>query len=358
TGYESLLFERPKLYDVLLKQIPSEKITMGKRVLKIEEKDDQVIIHCADNTSFEGDIVVGADGAYSSVRQSIYKRMENMGTLPKSDKDGHSIGSICTVGVAQLPDLEKYPSLQANRSSFAVTLGENLRSCSIISVPGNRVCWALGKQVSSQTEPNDEKFRNNEWAISQANDSMLEEFRSLKCPWGGTMGELIDLTDKNLISKVFLEEKLFKTWYFGRTVLIGDGAINAIEDAVIIANCIANMTDKTQKSVDEAFKSYYRQRYHPSQKSYQRSSIWHRVNYGQFWMDRLLRQIMIKYMPRWAHSWVSTKTLTYRPQAQWLPLVQNKGRMQVMPQEFEKYQRIKSKRVNVETEKTSTPKAV
>ncbi|ORZ08744.1 hypothetical protein BCR41DRAFT_388476 [Lobosporangium transversale] len=133
TGYESLLFERPKLYDVLLKQIPSEKITMGKRVLKIEEKDDQVIIHCADNTSFEGDIVVGADGAYSSVRQSIYKRMENMGTLPKSDKDGHSIGSICTVGVAQLPDLEKYPSLQANRSSFAVTLGENLRSVTIVS---------------------------------------------------------------------------------------------------------------------------------------------------------------------------------------------------------------------------------
>lgn len=37
------------------------------------------------------------------------------------------------------------------------------------------------------------------------------------------MGEIMDDTPKELISKVFLEEKVFKTWYHGRTVLIGDG---------------------------------------------------------------------------------------------------------------------------------------
>lgn len=38
-----------------------------------------------------------------------------------------------------------------------------------------------------------------------------------------TMGDLIDWTPKDLITKVMLEEKVFETWYDGRVVLIGDG---------------------------------------------------------------------------------------------------------------------------------------
>lgn len=48
----------------------------------------------------------------------------------------------------------------------------------------------------------------------------------MPCPWGGTIGEMIEDTPSHLISKVFLEEKNFKTWYNGRTVLIGDGKGN------------------------------------------------------------------------------------------------------------------------------------
>lgn len=36
------------------------------------------------------------------------------------------------------------------------------------------------------------------------------------------MGDLIDKTPKELISKVMLEEKLLDSWY-GRTALLGDG---------------------------------------------------------------------------------------------------------------------------------------
>ncbi|KAF9309489.1 hypothetical protein BG003_009704 [Podila horticola] len=36
------------------------------------------------------------------------------------------------------------------------------------------------------------------------------------------MGDLIDRTPKELISKVMLEEKLFETWFGGRVVLLGD----------------------------------------------------------------------------------------------------------------------------------------
>lgn len=38
-----------------------------------------------------------------------------------------------------------------------------------------------------------------------------------------TVGNLIDISPKDSISKVILEEKVFDTWYGGRTVLLGDG---------------------------------------------------------------------------------------------------------------------------------------
>lgn len=57
---------------------------------------------------------------------------------------------------------------------------------------------------------------------------MCREVRHFKVPIGKegvtvTMGDLIDKTPKDMISKVMLEEKLFETWFGGRTVLLGDG---------------------------------------------------------------------------------------------------------------------------------------
>ncbi|KAG0334488.1 hypothetical protein BG004_000388, partial [Podila humilis] len=36
------------------------------------------------------------------------------------------------------------------------------------------------------------------------------------------VGDLINATDSKKISRVMLEEKLFETWFYGRTVLMGD----------------------------------------------------------------------------------------------------------------------------------------
>lgn len=57
---------------------------------------------------------------------------------------------------------------------------------------------------------------------------MCKQVRDLKLPTDSegrvwTIGDLIDRTPKNLISKVMLEEKVFDSWHGGRTVLLGDG---------------------------------------------------------------------------------------------------------------------------------------
>jgi hypothetical protein len=65
-------------------------------------------------------------------------------------------------------------------------------------------------------------FKNIEWG-PEANEAAIKEVRNFPCTLGGTMGDIIDMTPKERISRVFLEEKLFETWYHGRVVLIGDG---------------------------------------------------------------------------------------------------------------------------------------
>lgn len=52
---------------------------------------------------------------------------------------------------------------------------------------------------------------------------ICEDVRNFKCPFGGSVMDLIEATPKGLVSKVLLEEKMYRTWYHGRVVLIGDG---------------------------------------------------------------------------------------------------------------------------------------
>lgn len=51
---------------------------------------------------------------------------------------------------------------------------------------------------------------------------MLDEIRHFKTPYG-TMGNLFDASPTVLVSKFCLEDKPFKSWNHGRTVIIGDG---------------------------------------------------------------------------------------------------------------------------------------
>jgi hypothetical protein len=72
----------------------------------------------------------------------------------------------------------------------------------------------------------DQDYRRADWG-PEAALAFCEKVRDLPVKSGGnkimTIGDLIDVTPKEQINKVRLEEKIFETWHYGRTVLIGDG---------------------------------------------------------------------------------------------------------------------------------------
>ncbi|OGM49771.1 monooxygenase [Aspergillus bombycis] len=69
--HETARFHRGHLHAALLDHVPSERIHLGKTVVSADVSHDKVILHFADGTSTQGDILIGADGIHSKVRQSF-----------------------------------------------------------------------------------------------------------------------------------------------------------------------------------------------------------------------------------------------------------------------------------------------
>lgn len=117
---------RPDLIRILASRIPAEKLHYNKRVIATHQDDTQVTITCADNTTYSGTILVGTDGAYSSIRQKMFKELEAEGLMHISDAKPMQSDYDCVVGVTGPMDTEKYPLLKEELCEFKIVMGKTL----------------------------------------------------------------------------------------------------------------------------------------------------------------------------------------------------------------------------------------
>ncbi|KFH66085.1 hypothetical protein MVEG_08186 [Podila verticillata NRRL 6337] len=242
---------------------PTERIHLGKKVLSLLQNENGVMIRCHDNSTHHGDILVGCDGAYSAVRQHLYKDLKVLKQLPKSDDVPLPFSCVTLVGQTEVLDPEEFPDLKIATFTTAK----------------NKVCWSVVQYLNKKTSRDNDAFRNSEWG-PEAAEEMCRLVRHFKVPGGKdgrilTMGDLIDRTPKELISKVMLEEKLFDTWNYGRTLSPagGAGALTAMHDAVALANWICTLQTKAQPEIEAIFKEYRNERYPIAKKAFESSKL-------------------------------------------------------------------------------------
>jgi len=53
-----------------------EKVHLNKKVINIINGNDSISVKCSDGSDYVGDIVVGADGVHSKVRQEMQTLVE------------------------------------------------------------------------------------------------------------------------------------------------------------------------------------------------------------------------------------------------------------------------------------------
>ncbi|KAF9155767.1 hypothetical protein BG015_008697 [Linnemannia schmuckeri] len=337
TGYEYIVFSRPELYELIRHRVPEEKVLMGKRVNEIRQLPENggVQVVCQDDSVYTADILIGADGAYSTIRQHMYKNMTEARTLPASDTEELAMPYVCMVGTTTPQDPEKYPELKDSATHLRHIIGdEGPYSWTVITISENRFCWSVMAQVTDPEEARQMRQNNLEWR-PEATESLANTIRNYPIAFGGegaVLGDILDVTPKDVMSKIMLEEKLFETWYDGNIVLIGDGAINAMQDATILANCLYDLEDLSPESILKTFSDYRDQRYTHAKKQVANSQLNAKISSGQTLKEKVIRHVVLNFLPQWVFSLSFVKSAAYRPQVTFLPMVPDKGSVVSLPQ--------------------------
>ncbi|KAF9302945.1 hypothetical protein BGZ74_004601 [Mortierella antarctica] len=283
SGGEEVIVARPDLYDLLLRQISKENIHMGKKVASFVQGENGVMIRCTDNSTYKGDILVGADGAHSAVRQHMYSELKQAKKLlPR------------TTGVGP----EEFPDLKLPLNQFLGILGnDETYSWATFTTIRNTVCWSVVETLNNETFKTKDAFCCSEWASEDA-EAMCKEVRHFQVPGGKdgkvlTIGDLINRTPKGAVSKVILEEKVFETWHDRRTVLLGDachknivailslqlnpaggvGALTAMHDAIALANWICSVQSRDMADIEASFKKYRAERLPIAKEAFENSRM-------------------------------------------------------------------------------------
>src|SRR5699024_5413095 len=66
-----VVVHRGELQNVLKQAIPEDKISLDKRCVNVEQDDEKVEITFHDGTIVEADVLIGADGPHSVVREAV-----------------------------------------------------------------------------------------------------------------------------------------------------------------------------------------------------------------------------------------------------------------------------------------------
>ncbi|KAF9093614.1 hypothetical protein BGX23_003117 [Mortierella sp. AD031] len=342
TGYKKYIISRPVLYDLIREKVPGHKIHFSKRVLTISESNNKVTIQTADDCVYTGDILVGADGAYSTIREQLYEILKKERRLPESDKEDLFFTCTSLVGQTGPLDPEEFPCIKETECEFNSTLADGKPySWAMFTTAQNTICWIVARHLdaASSKAAEEERLKNNEnseWGPNAA-QSMCDETRHFRLPiddgkW--TLGDMFDRTPKDLISKVMLEEKVFETWYSGRTVLLGDachklhplgghGAVTAMHDALALANLIYALPNSSSEEIHKTFAEYKAERMPLVLESFKNSQILAKSMDTGFWGT--VAVFVSTCIPKWLWNIFSRNMAKNRPQAGWLPQIPSKG---------------------------------
>jgi 2-polyprenyl-6-methoxyphenol hydroxylase-like FAD-dependent oxidoreductase len=98
-GYNFTFFERQKLLSIMYDaQSDKSKLLINKTIISIDEDNSGVKVTTKDGSVYEGDVVIGADGVWSTVREHMWKQMEKAEQPPAELQEDRS-GMIESVSI-------------------------------------------------------------------------------------------------------------------------------------------------------------------------------------------------------------------------------------------------------------------
>lgn len=233
-GEPTVAIHRADLHNILHAALPAAALHLGARCVRVDQKDHRVTVHFADGRSDQADLLIGADGIHSVIREQLFPEVE----LRYS-------GYTAWRGVVATKD----------ESALGVTSeswGRGSRF-GILRIDEERVYWF----ATANTPP----------GVKQSAAERKRLLRQRYEGWHHPVGLLIEATAADyILQNDIYDLPPMKQWGKGRVILLGDsahpttpnmgqGACMAIESSVVLARCLSR-----ENSLPDALRRYEAER--------------------------------------------------------------------------------------------------
>ncbi|ROW18194.1 hypothetical protein VPNG_00105 [Cytospora leucostoma] len=202
-GYPMVFFERRMLIEVLYRNLrQKEKVLTSKRVIGSRQDAGGVSAECEDGTSYEGSMLVGADGVHSAVGREMARTGGGGGA---AGGDGLPVQYRCLFGIS-----DRVPGVGEDTLHHVTNHGSSLFAA---SGPDDRTYWCLftglGETYYGDALPPYGEEDEAETVAKHGNDAVTETVR------------FRDLYERRLVSF---------------NPIIGLGGMNALETTAALTN--------------------------------------------------------------------------------------------------------------------------
>lgn len=231
-GNGTVSIHRGRLQQVLLKNAGKTTVLIGKRLKNIQNTEgSKTQLSFEDSTTAEADIIIGADGIHSAVRKHLF------GETPLRYS-----GQTCWRGIAKMQTEDPKASVEMWGTHAGV------RAC-VNQVNETEVYWYITQKHAAGMK----------LSVEETKPYLLNLVSEFNSP----IQKAIQLTEnQDILHNDLSDFKPINQWYKDNIVLVGDaahattpnlgqGACQAIEDALCLANCL-----KEGPSVSEAFSTF------------------------------------------------------------------------------------------------------
>lgn len=235
---ESYLIHRAILQQILLNSLQEgTTIKLNNALVAIDQTDDKVEATFSDGTKVVGDLLVGADGFHSVVREQLF------------GEDGTRYGGYTALrGICDFSDT--YYLTEHGGGFEAWGIGKRF---GFSHIGQGKVFWfaALNTPQGIRIPKGERKKR------------ALQHFKG----WYNPIEAVIKATDETaILHHDIFDRKPIQHWSKGRVTLVGDaahpmvpnlgqGGAQAMEDAVVLANCLS-----TTDTITESLRAFEKKR--------------------------------------------------------------------------------------------------